>query len=138
LIFTPTSQSGPARRMALGGAAVELTAAELLKRRLGMIAEPYEQGRPGLLMKTARAMTAASAAVSVLGARSRVLSAVAGTSYVAASVLTRFGVFEAGLVSAKDPKYTVVPQKQRLAARAEADGSEPGGGAGGAKVHQPS
>ena len=35
----------------------------------------------------------------------------------AGSALTRFGVFEAGLQSARDPKYTVVPQRERLAAR---------------------
>ena len=38
--------------------------------------------------------------------------------YLAAgSLLTRFGVFDAGMASAKDPKYTVVPQKERIAAR---------------------
>jgi hypothetical protein len=32
--------------------------------------------------------------------------------------MTRFGVFEAGLTSARDPKYTVVPQRERLEQRA--------------------
>jgi hypothetical protein len=32
-------------------------------------------------------------------------------------VTTRFGIFEAGLASARDPKYTVVPQRERLRAR---------------------
>jgi hypothetical protein len=36
---------------------------------------------------------------------------------LAASALTRFGIFEAGLASAKDPRYTIEPQKARLAAR---------------------
>jgi hypothetical protein len=35
----------------------------------------------------------------------------------AGSLLTRFGVFDAGMVSARDPKYTVVPQRERMAAR---------------------
>jgi hypothetical protein len=126
MVFTPSAQNGPARRMAIGGAAIELTAAELMKHRLGMIAEPYEQGRPGLLMKTARAMTAGSVALSLIGGRSRAVSVLAGASYVAASLVTRFGVFEAGIASAKDPKYTVVPQKERLAARGT-----------NSKVHQP-
>ena len=30
-----------------------------------------------------------------------------------ASALTRYGVFEAGLASARDPKYTIVPQRAR-------------------------
>ncbi len=117
MLLAPKAENGPARRMAVAGAAVELTGAELLKRRLGMIAEPYEQGRPGLLMKTARAMTATSAALSVVGGRSRTVSVLAGATYVTASLLTRFGIFEAGLASARDPKYTVVPQRERLAAR---------------------
>lgn len=117
MVLTPVGQSGPARRMAIAGAGLELAAAERLKRRLGMVAEPYETGRPGLLMKTARAMTATSAVMSLAGGRHRVASMVAGTSYVAASLLTRFGVFEAGLASARDPKYTVIPQKERLARR---------------------
>jgi len=36
---------------------------------------------------------------------------------MAASALTRFGIFEAGIRSAKDPRYTIEPQKRRLAAR---------------------
>ncbi len=119
LVLTPVDHVAPARRMAVAGAAVELTAATLLKRRLGMIAEPYEQGRPGVLMKTASRMTAAAAVVSVLGRRSRALSVLSGLTLVAASAITRFGVFEAGLASARDPKYIVIPQRERKAASAK-------------------
>ncbi len=114
LIGTPPDQAGPARRLAIIGAAVEITAAELLVKRLGMVAEPYQQGRPGLFMKTARNLTVAGVAVAVVGRRSRPLSVLAGAAFQTASVLTRFGVFQAGLASAKDPKYTVVPQRQRM------------------------
>ncbi len=41
----------------------------------------------------------------------------AGAALVASSALTRFGIFEAGLASARDPKYTVRPQRERLAAK---------------------
>ena len=34
--------------------------------------------------------------------------------WLAASALTRFGIFEAGMASARDPKYTIVPQRRRL------------------------
>lgn len=34
-----------------------------------------------------------------------------------ASALTRFGVFEAGIHSTKDPRYVIEPQRRRLAAR---------------------
>ena len=33
---------------------------------------------------------------------------------MAGSACTRFGVFEAGQASARDPKYTVVPQRERV------------------------
>lgn len=118
LLLTPVQHSRPARRMAIAGAAIELTASELLKRRLGMVAEPYERGRPGRLMRLASRMTLGATVVSTLGGRSRAVSALCGATLVASSVVTRFGVFEAGLASARDPKYTVVPQRERMAAAA--------------------
>jgi polysulfide reductase-like protein len=117
MLLVPAPDNRPARHLAIAGAAVELTAAELLKKRLGMLAEPYERGRSGLLMRTASRMTAGAAVLSVLGRRSRLVSSLCGATYVAASAITRFGVFEAGLASARDPKYTVVPQRERVAAR---------------------
>jgi hypothetical protein len=46
-----------------------------------------------------------------------------------ASLLTRFAVFQAGLASAKDPKYTVVPQRARVdARRSSAAGADIGSG----------
>ncbi|MBB3044145.1 NrfD/PsrC family molybdoenzyme membrane anchor subunit [Nocardioides soli] len=116
MMLVPLDQAGPARRMALAGAAVEIAAAESIVLRRGLVAEPYQVGTPGRLMRIARNGTAAaSAATLLLGRRSRLASAVAGATYVAASVTTRFGIFEAGLASARDPKYTVVPQRERLA-----------------------
>lgn len=126
MMLTPAEENGPARRMAIAGAAMEIAAAQRLKHRLGMLAEPYQTGRPGLLMSTARTMTAASAAVSLVGGRHRAVSVIAGATYVAASLLTRFGVFEAGLASARDPKYTVVPQRERLARRRAQQSAEDG------------
>ena len=121
MVFTPVAQAGPARRMAVAGAALEIVAAERLLDRLGLVGEPYRTGRPGRLMSVSRTTTAVAAgATLLLGRRSRVVSAVAGAACVAASVMTRFGIFEAGLASARDPKYVVVPQRERLAARQRA------------------
>lgn len=121
MAFTPVAQAGPARRMAVAGAALEIVSAEALLHRIGMVGEPYRQGRPGRLMDVSRTMTAAAAgATLLLGRRSRTVSVLAGATCVAASVLTRFGIFGAGLASAKDPKYVVVPQRERLAARERA------------------
>ncbi|SFC66419.1 Polysulphide reductase, NrfD [Nocardioides terrae] len=115
MMLVPLDQAAPARRMALVGAALELVASERITKK-GLVAEPYRIGRPGRLMRFARnASVVASGATALAGGRSRVLSAVAGATYLASSVTTRFGVFEAGLASAKDPKYVVVPQKERLA-----------------------
>ena len=40
-----------------------------------------------------------------------------GAALLSASLATRFGIFEGGVESTKDPKYVVVPQRQRLAER---------------------
>ncbi len=128
MLLTPARHNQPARRLAVAGAALELGADHLMKRRLGMLAEPYEQGRPGTLMRTASRMTVGATILTGLAGRSRAAAVVGGATYLAASLLTRFGVFEAGLASAKDPKYVVVPQRERLARRAAADhapGSQP-------------
>ncbi len=45
------------------------------------------------------------------------MAALSGLALLGASALTRFGVFDAGIASAKDPRYTIEPQKRRLAAR---------------------
>jgi hypothetical protein len=122
MVFTPVDQAGPARRMAVAGAAMEIVAAQHLLGRLGMVGEPYRAGRPGRLMEVSRTTTAVAAAATVLlGRRSRVVSALAGAACLTASVMTRFGIFEAGLASARDPRYVVVPQRERLADRSRLD-----------------
>jgi hypothetical protein len=117
MLATPTTQAGPARRLAAAGAVVDLVSMELVQRRLGDLAEPYRTGRPGRLLSAARVLTVVGGVGSLVGARSRVLSGGAGLSLAAASLLTRFGVFQAGLASADDPKYVVTPQRKRLAVR---------------------
>jgi formate-dependent nitrite reductase membrane component NrfD len=113
LLALPPAAAAPARTLATLGAPAELVAKRLLLRRLGEIAEPYESGRAGQLLRAAEVLTVGGLAGAVLGRRSRVVSALAGASLLAASALTRFGVFEAGMATARDPKYTVVPQRRR-------------------------
>lgn len=113
LLAAPLDEAGPARRMALIGGFVELTAAQLLKRRLGMVSEPYRTGRSGRLVHAAEALTAAGLAGAALGRTNRLVSALSGAALVGASALTRFGVFDAGMRSAEDPKYTIGPQRER-------------------------
>jgi hypothetical protein len=135
LLATHPADAEPARNLAILGAAVELIAKRQLIRRLtgsretgsaepgpdepgsgGLsLAEPYETGTTGAILRLAKYLTAAGLAGAVLGRRSRAVSALAGASLVAASAMTRFGIFEAGMASARDPKYTIVPQRRRAA-----------------------
>ena len=122
LLATAPGAAEPARKLAVLGAGVELVAKRRLIRRLAAtpglessrgLAEPYEEGRTGVVLRLAEALTAGGLAGAVLGRRSRALSALSGASLLAASALTRFGIFEAGMASARDPKYTIVPQRHR-------------------------
>lgn len=114
LVAGRPNETGPARHAAAAGAAVELAAEHLLERRLGTIAEPYRTGRAGALMRAAKILTGAGALAAVTAAaRSRTAAVGGGLALLAGSALTRFAVFEAGLASADDPKYTVEPQRAR-------------------------
>ncbi len=114
LMAAPLAETAPAARTALAGASVEIAATEIMRRRLGLLAEPYSQGRAGKLMLAARALTAAGAAGAASGRRSRIISAAAGACLLAGSAALRFAIFDAGIQSARDPKYTVIPQRERL------------------------
>jgi DMSO reductase anchor subunit len=113
LLTQPPAAARPARTLATLAAPAELVAKRLLLRRLGDIAGPYQTGRPGRLLRAAEVLTVGGLAGAVLGRRNRAVSALAGVSLLAASALTRFGVFEAGMATARDPKYTIVPQRRR-------------------------
>ncbi|MHB1819985.1 MAG: hypothetical protein ACYCO9_18385 [Streptosporangiaceae bacterium] len=65
-------------------------------------------------------LAGAAAASDITGmlAWGRVISAAAGACLVAGSAALRFAVFDAGVQSARDPRYTVIPQRERVARRA--------------------
>ncbi|WP_433650772.1 NrfD/PsrC family molybdoenzyme membrane anchor subunit [Micromonospora zamorensis] len=117
LLAAPPAQAGPARRMAVAGAALELYGAHRVETRLGLLSEPYRQGSPGRLLRAGRMLTAGGVAGALLGRRSRLVGALSGAALLAASVVTRFGIFYGGVASARDPRYTVVPQRERADAR---------------------
>jgi hypothetical protein len=114
MVTTPTAQAGPARRLALGGALVDLAMERRMEQSMGITAEPLHAGKAGRLMKAAQVCTVAGAVGTLLAGRSRSAAVLSGAALVAGSVCTRFGIFEAGQESAQDPKYTVVPQRERL------------------------
>ncbi|MGW7259748.1 NrfD/PsrC family molybdoenzyme membrane anchor subunit [Streptomyces sp. NPDC054834] len=119
LVCSPADQAGPARRLAVLGAALELGAFRAMKRRMGLVAEPYEEGRARVLLRTAELLAAGGAALAACAGRyrDRRLAVAAGAALLTGSAALRFGVFHAGVASAQDPRYTVVPQRERLAAR---------------------
>ncbi|MHA6803892.1 NrfD/PsrC family molybdoenzyme membrane anchor subunit [Salinifilum ghardaiensis] len=114
LCAVPPGGAAPARRMALAGAAVELTAGEVMRREAGFAGEPLRQGRSGAALRAARVATGLGALAALRSRRGGRLSAVvAGACLTAAAAATRYGIFEAGRVSARDPRYTVEPQRGR-------------------------
>ena len=118
LVGSPTAETVPVRRLAVAGACVELVAERLMERSLGMVSETLETGAAGKKIRAAKVLTALGAAgAAVVAGRSRPGAAVAGAALLAGSLCTRLGIFEAGMASARDPKYTVVPQRERLDAR---------------------
>ncbi|GAB2874770.1 NrfD/PsrC family molybdoenzyme membrane anchor subunit [Nocardioides pacificus] len=114
MLTAPTAQTLPARRFAAGGALLELAMEHRMEQSMGITAEPLHQGEAGRLMTAAKVLTAAGAAGTLLAGRSRGVAVVSGLALMAGSACTRFGVFEAGQESAKDPRYTVVPQRERV------------------------
>jgi hypothetical protein len=113
LMAAPLAESSPARRLAIVGGALELAGSHRLESRLGLLSEPYRTGRARRLLRTARFLGGAAMVGALLGRRSRVVSALSGGALLAASAATRFGIYDGGVASARDPKYTVMPQRQR-------------------------
>ncbi|SFE83665.1 NrfD/PsrC family molybdoenzyme membrane anchor subunit [Blastococcus tunisiensis] len=120
LLAGPAAEAGLPRRLAVAGAATEVAATRLLEKRLGMVGEPYSHGRSGRLVKLGEKLLIAGSAAALAGARRPWLGRAGGALLLTASALTRWGVFEAGMASAADPRYTVEPQRARLAAQSPA------------------
>jgi hypothetical protein len=115
LAGAPVSETAAVRRLAIIGAALDLAAAQRMESRMGLVGEPLSTGKAGRKLKLARALTAAGGLGTLaLARRSRWAAAASGASLVAGSMLTRFGFFEAGVASVEDPKYVVIPQRERI------------------------
>ena len=115
MVTTRVDQAAPARRMAAGGAVIALAMERRMERSMGLSAETLHHGKAQPLMDASRALTAAGTLGTVVfGRRSRAGAALSGAALVAGSVCTRFAIFESGQASARDPRYTVIPQRERL------------------------
>jgi formate-dependent nitrite reductase membrane component NrfD len=118
MITTPVHEAGPARKLAVLGVMGDVLAMRVMEHRMDPVAaEPLHQGTAGAMLKWSERLAVAGGLGTLLGGRNRAVAAASGLALLAASALTRFGVFEAGLSSARDPRYTIEPQKNRLAAR---------------------
>ncbi len=114
LAGAPLDENEPVLRLAVLGGTAELVTEQVMKQRMGLPGEAYQEGRAHRYHRAAQALTVAGVLTARLaGRRSRAAAAAAGGALLAGSALARFAIFQAGLNSAADPKYTVVPQKAR-------------------------
>ena len=91
---------------------------EAMRKRLGFVGEVYERETAGKLARVSKACTAAGAAVlATTGRRSRAAAVGGGALVLAGELALRWSVFKAGFQSARDPRYVVAPQRDRVAAR---------------------
>jgi formate-dependent nitrite reductase membrane component NrfD len=107
------------RRFGMIGQVAELATGFALEREAARsedIVRPLRQGVPGMLWKAAKVCTAAGLAVRLLPGRQRWKQISASVLTLAGSLATRYAIYEAGKVSAKDPHATFVPQRQGLGA----------------------
>jgi formate-dependent nitrite reductase membrane component NrfD len=118
LLGAPLAEAAPVRRLGVVAGATELASSRIMRQRLGLAAEAFEAPRAKRYGRYAEALTAGGVlAAALLARRNRVAAALSGVALMAGSGCARFAIFEAGIASAEDPKYTVVPQRQRLEAR---------------------
>lgn len=122
MLAAPPDESGPARLIGVVGGAAELGLIELMKHNMGEVGDAFTESRKAhRYERAARIATGAGIAVGTLfGKRSRLAAAAAGAGLLAGSAFARFAIFEAGLESAEDPRYTVVPQRRRIEERSRA------------------
>ncbi|MFP5020142.1 NrfD/PsrC family molybdoenzyme membrane anchor subunit [Pseudonocardia phyllosphaerae] len=118
MVTTPVEECGPARKLAVAGVIGDIAFMKWTESRMDeTVKEPLHHGESGKLVTWAERLAIAGGVGTLLGGRKRPIAILSGLCLAAASAFTRFGVFEAGLHSARDPKYTIEPQRRRLAAR---------------------
>jgi formate-dependent nitrite reductase membrane component NrfD len=114
-LFLPPGEAGPSRRLAVAGVAAELGLTAAMQHRLGFVGEVYKREAAGKLARVSKVLTVTGAAVlATRGRRSRGAGAAGGALVLAGELALRWSVFRAGFQSARDPRYTIIPQKQRL------------------------
>jgi len=132
-VFLHPLDAGPARRLALGGVAAEGAVMHAMERRLGETGEVYRRETAGKLAWSARGLAGAGALLlATHGRRQRGAAALGGALVCAGELCLRYSVFKAGFQSARDPKYTVKPQRERARREGTKVTTRPGQTAGAA------
>lgn len=119
LLTVPADEAEPARRLGIAAALAEEATTAAMHKRLGPLADAYEQGKAGRFGKAARALTLAGAAALAVGdpasplpkRRRSALTVAGGALLLAGSVCKRWSVFKAGFQSAEDPAQVIETQR---------------------------
>ncbi len=113
-ILTPVEHAAPARRLGIIGGVAELAASKLMEKRLGkLVGSVYHEEEAGTYSRLATASTLAGTALMAFAGRRRVGAVAAGALLLTGSLCERFAVYHAGKQSARDPRHTSIPQKER-------------------------
>jgi hypothetical protein len=119
LMVAPIEEAAPVRSLGAISGAAELLTEQWMEHRMGLSKEAFKQGRAKTHHRLARALLASGVVGLVLGGKHRVLQTLSGAALLLGSACTRFAIFEAGIQSAEDPRYTVLPQRERLRRRGD-------------------
>jgi formate-dependent nitrite reductase membrane component NrfD len=126
-VFLRPGDAGPARRLAVAGVVAEGALMQLMELRLGTVGEVYRRGAAGKLSWAAKGLaTAGAALLARRGKRSRAALVAGGALVCAGELCVRWAVFKAGFQSARDPKYVVESQRQRVERQGTKATTKPG------------
>jgi hypothetical protein len=113
-MFLGPEDAAPARRLAVGAVAIEGSLMQTMEHRLGDVGGVYREGAAHKLSRAAKGLAGAGAILLARrGARSRTAATVGGAFVCAGELCLRYAVVKAGSQSARDPKHTIGPQRER-------------------------
>jgi formate-dependent nitrite reductase membrane component NrfD len=113
-VFLGPEDAAPARRLAVGAVAVEGALMQTMELRLGDVGSVYHEGAAQKLSRTAKGLAGAGAILlAARGRRSRTVATIGGALVCAGELCLRYAVVKAGSQSARDPKHTIGPQRER-------------------------
>ena len=114
----------PARRLALGGAVLEVGLTEAMTKQLGEHGVPYRKAAASRFGRIGQVCVAAGATLlATRGGGSRGAAIGAGALLSAGALSVRWSVFKAGFQSSADPKYVVGPQRATIDRRERRGGA---------------